>query len=237
VALTVQKKYKPDKSNASQLQWPKFFFRIYSFRKYIPSQHEFFVPEENDVRFLCWEDNTILDVLRYFCSIEGIGTSSYLCFRFAEKLEELEKALLAEAPMTLLNSSVLLMFEGDSSPYSSDLLPDIRLIDFDKAVMEQDEKDRDKSCCLPGIRNLAKMLREIGGAVRSFSAKQSYLPLMNKPSPPIGRRRSPSDPMKCVNRERRRGVVPDIVNGNRSLVNFANQDLQTHEKICLCQEW
>jgi len=215
---------------------PKFFFRIYSFRKYIQSQKEFYIPEENDVRFLCWEDNSILDVLTYFCSLEGIGTSSYLCFRFADILERLETAILAGPPMTLLNSSVLLMFEGDASLYSSDLLPDVRLIDFDKAVLEQSEDDRDRSCVLPGIRNLVKMFREIGQAVQSFSAKSSHLPLMSKRSPPVGRRRSPSDPMKCVSRERTRGVVPDIVNGNRSLVNFANQELKTREKMNLCHE-
>jgi len=152
-------------------------------------------------------------------------------------LEEIAKAIEASPPMTILNSSVLLMFEGDGSIYSSDLLPDIRLIDFDKAVLETEEKDRDRSCCIPGIYNLSKMFREIGEAVHSFSVKRSYLPLMSKPSPPIGRRRSPSDPMKCVSRERRRGVTPDIVDGNRSLANFAAQDLQTHEKICLCHEW
>jgi len=193
-------------------------FRVYSMRKFDYDKQAFFTPSENEYRVLNNHDNSLQRILRYYVSLERMGASGHLALAYADQLDGLAKAIeTTEVNISFFSSSVLLIHE---SAWGAPLRPSVWLIDFDKTVFETDPGMRDRVGCVRGIKNLAYLLREIGNAVISVS-RDSPVPtgLMKAPllCPERGRRRTKSDPLVLMTRDRVKGVVPTKLGENRSI--------------------
>jgi len=148
-----------------------------------------------------------------------------LAQHYAASLKNLAKAVQMGPPLTFLSSSLLLMYEGDCCPYTSDTLPDVRLIDYDKTIWEKDVSETDKTGVVMGILNLSRIFKAIGKEALN-AVKENDTFSLSAPSnkAPRRRKRTMSDPNRYI-RDSKRGIKSATKGNNRCLANFANQSL------------
>jgi len=146
------------------------------------------VPPVQDFRLINAEDGTLAKVFTDFIS-DGTRPSAKLALAFSAKINEIAQQMAhLPFPLSFLSSSILLLYEGDKSSLATGENPDVRLIDYEKAVWETDLSNTDCIGAREGLVQLARIFEEMG---RDLQGTKDIMSFPSEQSKPLVKRRRP----------------------------------------------
>jgi len=139
----------------------KLGFRLSGIRTYRPSLNKYAVRKRSYGNRLTEE--SFLEALDFFLN-DGLRTRVELIPNFIQKLEALLEALKQQDTFDFIASSLLLAYDGDYKDVNQggrDAEVDVRLIDFDHAVIKEPRNHDDDSGIIAGISSLVDIMQRL----------------------------------------------------------------------------